>query len=417
MPDNKEKLEILQTIIESPVFKEANRLRDLLSYLVKESLAGRKPKETTIAIDVLGKDKNFDPKDDAIVRVYINNLRTKLEHYYHTNPPNTKCRLHIPKGRYEVEFELVQELKSVVKPSKNYIFTAIIAILLIVIAGLLLFRKPVNTPLYANNSILKDLLSGTKKPTLIVLGDFFFMNEDKKPDGEHYSVRDFKINSMDDFLAESKNNKSFQQKFTPSLYTYLRPSTNWGLLELIPLIKSGETDVIIKLASQFTADDFKMYNVIFIGQVKSLFVLRKFLSIYGIRCDLEKSILYVSSKETATEAVFTPSNMFGGKYEKDMGFIVKGSGPEGTNFLLLMGFAEIGVIEAVHAVIDNNSVLSISNELKKIGNTSFNNFTVVYEAEGLNQTVFNAKIKHVSNRKAYYYSNADSLIIPKTTSK
>lgn len=402
MLDKKEKLKILKIVVESQTFREAHRLRDLLSYLVNESVEGRKPKEASIAIDVLGKDKDFDSKGDAIVRVYINNLRNKLEQFYLSDQADTiDYRIRIPKGRYEVEFEPLIHQKPVAKDNRIYfLFGGIVTILCAVIIYLLVINngKNTNAPV-ENNQLLQEVLNSNNKPTLIVLGDFFFMNQDKENSSEHFNIRDFSINSMDDFIKASKANPEFQRKFSPSPYTYLRPSSSWGLLKLMQALPPGLRNVSVKLASQFTADDFKSSNVIFLGQVKSMFVLQKFLSVYGLRCNIDSNSIRVSGTAPGDERLFTPANMLGGKYEKDYAMMVRGNGPEGTNFLLLMGFAEIGVLEAVNAAVDPKAVEKIRQNLEKAGSKDLNNFTAVLEAEGLNQTIFDAQVTFVSHRQ------------------
>ena len=407
MLGSQEKLEILKQIIESSTFKDAARLRDLLSYLVNESIAGRKPKETSIAIDVLGKDKEFDPKDDAIVRVYINNLRTKLEHYYHTNPTGISYRLSIPKGRYEIDFEPVEVPVEAVTPKRSQWPIAVIGILSCVIIALLVVMFSKSSAPESTNKIISSIIGHEKKPILIVVGDFFFMNEEKNQAGEHNNVRDFSINSLDDFMEKSKVDKNFQEKYTPGLYTYLRPSTYWGLWQILSVLKGKDIPVSLKLASQFTEDEFKSSNVIFMGQIKSLFVLRKFLSLYGIKCDLNKNTLSILSNDGKSEQLYSPADIHGGKFEKDFSFIVKGKGPGGTDFLLLMGCAEIGVLGAARGVSDISTTNSV---LEKFPDGEVpESFMAVFESEGLNQTVFGTKVKNVIMPKINYSKKTDSL--------
>ncbi len=407
MLGNQEKLEILKQIIASPTFKDAARLRDLLSYLVNESIAGRKPKETSIAIDVLGKDKEFDPKDDAIVRVYINNLRTKLEHYYHTNPAGIKYKLSIPKGRYEIDFEPVEVPVEVKTAPNNQWQLITIGVLSVIVVVLLILTFTRSTAPESPSKIIASVIGHEKKPIMIVVGDFFVMNEEKSIGGEHNNVRDFSINSLDDFMEKSKIDKDFQGKYTPALYTYLRPSTYWGLWQILSVLKTKDVPVSIKLASHFTEDEFKSNNVIFMGQIKSLFVLRKFLSLYGIKCDLNKNTLSILSSDGKTEQLYSPADIHGGKFEKDFSFIVKGKGPGSTDFLLLMGCAEIGLLGAVKGVSDIATTNSI---LDKFPDREVpENFMAVFESEGLNQTVFGSKLKNVIVPKINYPKKTDSL--------
>ena len=65
----------------SGVLGEA-RLRKLFDYLAGRAVAGLSAKEIEIAVDVFGKDANFDVSQDALVRVYIHKLRKLLEEFY-----------------------------------------------------------------------------------------------------------------------------------------------------------------------------------------------------------------------------------------------------------------------------------------------------------------------------------------------
>ena len=71
----------LGRILGSPEFQRSARLRDLLEYLVSETVEGRgdKIKAVSIAIDLYGRDENFDAQNDTIVRVEAGRLRRKLE--------------------------------------------------------------------------------------------------------------------------------------------------------------------------------------------------------------------------------------------------------------------------------------------------------------------------------------------------
>lgn len=71
-------------VIASPQFRNAPRLSRFLSYVVKESLAGRvdRLKGYTIGLEVFDKPEDFDPQTDTIVRMQARVLRQKLDQYY-----------------------------------------------------------------------------------------------------------------------------------------------------------------------------------------------------------------------------------------------------------------------------------------------------------------------------------------------
>jgi hypothetical protein len=107
----------LDEILASPEFKDSKRYRELLLYLAEECLAGRTPKEMTIGMRFFGKDAGFHSRDDASVRVYLANLRKKLDRYYATTTTPYTHKLRIPVGHYTVE--LVPGVDSTSTPVKK----------------------------------------------------------------------------------------------------------------------------------------------------------------------------------------------------------------------------------------------------------------------------------------------------------
>ena len=90
--------QVVDKILQSNEFQGSENYHNLLKYLVDKSLSGDSPKESTIAFDVFGKDLNSDDLDTSSVRVYMHNLRQKLDSYYMNEGCNDEFRLTIPKG-------------------------------------------------------------------------------------------------------------------------------------------------------------------------------------------------------------------------------------------------------------------------------------------------------------------------------
>jgi hypothetical protein len=74
----------LERILSSDTFKRSERARELLSYLVGREQVGEaeRLKGYAIAVDVFGRDSEFDSSTDAVVRVQAGRLRELLAHYY-----------------------------------------------------------------------------------------------------------------------------------------------------------------------------------------------------------------------------------------------------------------------------------------------------------------------------------------------
>ncbi|HZU29447.1 MAG TPA: tetratricopeptide repeat protein [Bryobacteraceae bacterium] len=97
----------LVRILSSRIFAGSERRRRLLEYLVERTLAdgGASLKEFSIGVEVYGRDPNkYEPREDAIVRVDIARLRTRLQEYYNNEGRGDPLRLDLPRGSYAVIF-------------------------------------------------------------------------------------------------------------------------------------------------------------------------------------------------------------------------------------------------------------------------------------------------------------------------
>ena len=97
----------LNRIFASKTFRQADRIKRFLDFIVKETVAGRgeKLKEFSVGVEVFGRDSSFDPRFDPIVRVQARRLRAQLERYYAEEAAADEMIVEVPKGRYAVIFK------------------------------------------------------------------------------------------------------------------------------------------------------------------------------------------------------------------------------------------------------------------------------------------------------------------------
>jgi hypothetical protein len=100
--ENKE----LQDILASGIFERSPMLAQLLKYVCARYFEGGAAgiKEYSIAVDVLGRSSDFDPKKDSVIRVQFHRLREKLNEYYATQGAGHAIRIVIPHGHYSPQF-------------------------------------------------------------------------------------------------------------------------------------------------------------------------------------------------------------------------------------------------------------------------------------------------------------------------
>lgn len=110
----------LHRILASKTFRQADRIKRFLDFIVKETVAGRaeKLKEFSVGVEVFGRDSSFDPRFDPIVRVQARRLRSQLEKYYAEEAAPEELILEVPKGRYAVIFKTAK-VNKVAPPRKT----------------------------------------------------------------------------------------------------------------------------------------------------------------------------------------------------------------------------------------------------------------------------------------------------------
>ena len=97
----------LERLLASATFKQVDRLKRFLSFIVLESIGGRSTelKEYVIGVHVFGKEPSFDPRTDPIVRVQARRLRAKLVRYYQEEGASDEVIIDLPKGGYAPVFK------------------------------------------------------------------------------------------------------------------------------------------------------------------------------------------------------------------------------------------------------------------------------------------------------------------------
>lgn len=118
--------ECLEKVLSSSVFEKSHRQQDLFRFLVKEMLNGNahRLKGYTLGVEVFGRSADFDPATDAIVRVEVGRLRTKLSQYYANGNRTDAVTFDLPKGGYTINIHF-QEPKDNLQ-AKNFNQTALL---------------------------------------------------------------------------------------------------------------------------------------------------------------------------------------------------------------------------------------------------------------------------------------------------
>ena len=102
--------EALERILASHEFRTSKRSQDFLRYIVENTLNGQADllKERTIGIEVFGRSTDYDPSEDATVRVKASEVRKRLGLYYAEEGAKDRVRIELPLGTYVPEFRAAE---------------------------------------------------------------------------------------------------------------------------------------------------------------------------------------------------------------------------------------------------------------------------------------------------------------------
>lgn len=96
----------LEAVLASQTFQKSPGLARLLEYICTRYIEGESAnlKEYNIAVEAMGRDNEFDPSMNSIVRVEVRRLREKLKKFYETEGLGHRLVISLPVGRYVPEF-------------------------------------------------------------------------------------------------------------------------------------------------------------------------------------------------------------------------------------------------------------------------------------------------------------------------
>jgi hypothetical protein len=373
MTDHQKISQTLERLLNSKTFSKSGINKDLLNYLVNCTLKGENPKEFQIASEVFG--KKADQQKDFNIRVYIFNLRNKLQEYYKHEGREDDIIIQIPKGKYTVEFRFdrVKRVKGTLRKLGFPLFIAAIIILLfsalfVTVAPRMKMQKI---------AFWKAFLE-PGYPTLIVLGDHYFFN-DSIATGRIGISRDTRINSdedLDDFLKERPE---LINRIRKNKMTYINKQAPVGLFNIMQILGGDRTETEMKFSSQLIKwDDLLGKHLIFIGSVKTLGFLNNTVAKLGLKYDLsQSSFLYQTSDSTLNFR-----NRSDNYLQNEHACLIRFETNDGRNVLFLLSDSDIGNIAAQKFMTDlkNSDLL-----LKK---TPGKNFKAIFKVKGRELTDF-----------------------------
>jgi len=179
-----ERWQLVQRIVSSPHFQKSTRLRELLQYIVEQTLHGNAHEltEQHIGNALFHKPSDYSPLEDSSVRVHVRQLRLKLHEYFNEDGRNEPIILEIPKGSYAPVFRAALKAETISATAELRAIPALawfrramlpwaLCAFLAMLCGVLAFRVITHRTALASLSWPFSQIFDTRHQTIIVVAD------------------------------------------------------------------------------------------------------------------------------------------------------------------------------------------------------------------------------------------------------
>ena len=387
-------------IVESGVLGRSRTYARLLEYLAQCSTEGRQPREIEIAADVFGRGREYDPLQDSHVRVYVHNLRRKLDKYYAAESTGEGWRLTVPRGEYRLAVVPTDEaVKEAAVRRTPPVWLALVAGLLVVnLIVVIAFREGAppsgEWPELARSRTWAELLDDDL-PILVVVGDYYIFAELDPLGNVTRLVREFDVNSGDDLDDLFVRDPALLASYMDLDLTYLPQGSAFALADLLRVVYTSDKPVRVTPMSEMRVADLKSHHILYVGYISSLGILMDFVfASSGLRVGESFDELFnMQTGEYYTSDAGIPGES---DYE-DYGLVSAFPGPDGNQFLIVAGTRDSGLMHTAQAITALADVSALEREWESESAAGPPAFEALYEVTGFDRMNLDATLVYTSS--------------------
>jgi hypothetical protein len=387
-------IELLAGRIRDGVVGRSESLGRLLDYLAQTSAAGRRPKEYEVAQAVFGRGDGFDGAQDATVRVAAHRLRRKLQDFYAGPGRQEPVRLVLPSGEYRLALAPSPLPGRLGLAGRNALWAALGLILLLNLAVWAFFwasHRPDPALAAARAAAPWAELLNSEAPTLLVVGDYYIFGETDPQSGVDRLVREYTINARGDLDALMRADPAARDRYRDMGLTYLPVGTAFALRSLVPVLTVGDRSPRMALASDLTAEMLRDYNVVYVGYLSGLGLLKEPV-FAGSRFAVGETYDELVDSRTGRRFVSEEGDpLRPDASHRDYGYFASFRGPEGRRIVVVAGARDSSLMQAAEAA-------STPAALKALAPASGGEFEALYEVEALRRRNVAGRLLSVTPR-------------------
>ncbi|MFR9650870.1 MAG: hypothetical protein SNG35_02450 [Rikenellaceae bacterium] len=366
----------LNRISEDKIFADSPRYRGLLHFIVTQSLEGKHIKELNIAAQIYGENFGED-KSDGRVRVYMFNLRKRLDSYYKGGGASDEILFILEKGSYNMQFR--QRDNSNSEPQVNATKRSIGSWSLFFLGVLLttaIFLSPKLVKEFENHYCWDSFIRGDR-PTLCILADQIIIQH-KSDDVWTNELRISTIKNRSQFYNYMMQNPNDSMRLSNfSLYSKAIP---FSLHRLTEWLLSYDKRFTLTPDSNFSYDDINGTNIIYLGQIKTMDASSRLFLKSSKIFSVDQKFIYVThgADKMRYRARFDNNEMITTEYA-----LVSYMPLEGRNKALFFASNnDIGTMATINKFTDKSFLADFYRSLP----SHDSHFNALFKVEGIGRT-------------------------------
>ncbi|MFT6094544.1 MAG: hypothetical protein ACJA2Q_002449 [Pseudohongiellaceae bacterium] len=394
-------------IVASGVLGRSKKYAALLDFLVECSIESKSPKEIELAISVLGKNESFDVSSDASVRVYVHQLRKKLDIYYRDFDKSAAHRIIIPKGQYTVA-AIAHSSPARIATGKIWSFTELFQIKALLIIGVVLLSgnliylvgsssdiEPDRLDSVSSHAIWRSVLED-QHPIMLVMGDYYIFGELNANGNIVRMVREFNVNSPGDLEDLQFQDIERAENYLDLDLSYMPEGSAYALARIVPILRSSNKTVNITMMSDLSAADIRDNHIVYIGYISALEKLTQ-MTFASSGLQIGRSYDELIDKESLRFFTSDAGLPEDGEQFRDYGMISTYPASSETQVVIIAGMRDAGLMHTAKALSEaqtlDDLVVAIDNDTDE----AVASFEALFEVYGVDRLNFEANLVYVNS--------------------
>lgn len=392
-------------ITESGVLGRSRHYARLLAYLIECAVENKSPKEIELALDALGRADDFDVSADSTVRVYIHQLRKKLDNYYEKFEKDARFRIVIPKGKYTLaalpqDSATARPPVALTLPRLNLSASLLLVMILLLTANLVFVLRGNGaatahpSQAVATHPVWGKVL-GDDKPILLVMGDYYIFGELNANGNVARMVREFNVNSPRDLEELQFSDIERTEHYLDLDLSYMPEGSAYALARIVPILQESGKSVNITMMSDLTTVEIRSNHIVYIGYISALDKLKD-MTFAGSGLAIGRSYDELFNVDTAEYYTSDAGLPEAGEPFRDYGLFATFPASTETQVILITGMRDAGLMHTAQALSDARALDDLVVAIDSDTDEAVASFEALYEVFGVDRLNFDANLVYTS---------------------